>query len=343
MQPQGTSAAMSLGLGLTNDCDLACAHCYRETTQIDKLSLEQVATACTSLPFRSINLGTGENGLHAQFPEILDYLFSLQAKLSITSNGHSVKLLSDDQLRRFHSVEFSFDFATEAEQDAWRGAGNWALLMEQIERCQQLGPQVTITAVLMRTNFEKMVDLARLAGSLNSLLRVCVYQSVKTDAFSLSYEQFWPALRDLFVASRVLVCNEPIVRAVLGLKDASAGGCGKNTVRVTPSAKVLPCVYWPEEGLPLDALNSRQESVLETDLFRGVSALPEFCRACEFAQTCGGGCAGRRRLGGRLDQPDEYCPFVRGDTIDLVSDVGSNGDYPKAAAACTLIVDGSLR
>jgi len=27
-----------------------------------------------SLPIRSVNLGTGENGMHPQFREILDYL-----------------------------------------------------------------------------------------------------------------------------------------------------------------------------------------------------------------------------------------------------------------------------
>lgn len=48
----------SLGVGLTNACDLACAHCYRETERIDQLTLEQVTGVCECLPVRSVNLGT---------------------------------------------------------------------------------------------------------------------------------------------------------------------------------------------------------------------------------------------------------------------------------------------
>ena len=54
----------SVGVGLTNACDLACAHCYRDTARIDQLTLHQVTAVCDALPVRSINLGTGENGLH---------------------------------------------------------------------------------------------------------------------------------------------------------------------------------------------------------------------------------------------------------------------------------------
>ena len=32
----------ALGLGLTNECNLACSFCYRDPARIDRLSLEQV-------------------------------------------------------------------------------------------------------------------------------------------------------------------------------------------------------------------------------------------------------------------------------------------------------------
>ncbi len=32
--------SVSLGLGLTNDCNLACAHCYRETEQINRVPVD---------------------------------------------------------------------------------------------------------------------------------------------------------------------------------------------------------------------------------------------------------------------------------------------------------------
>src|SRR5215831_9044188 len=126
---------ISLGLGLTNECNLTCAFCYRDPTRADRLSLDQVKPVMECLPVRSINLGTGENGMHPEFKEILAYLRTQSVKLTITSNGHSVAVLDDDELRAFHDIEFSLDYSTQAEQDAQRGDGNWNLIHQQAERC----------------------------------------------------------------------------------------------------------------------------------------------------------------------------------------------------------------
>src|SRR4051794_34563715 len=114
-------AGVSLGLGLTNECNLACAFCYRDPTRTDRLSLDQVKSAMESLPVHSVNLGTGENGMHPDFKAILAYLLTTGVKLTITSNGHSVAVLEDSELSAFHDIEFSLDYPTEAEQDAQRG------------------------------------------------------------------------------------------------------------------------------------------------------------------------------------------------------------------------------
>src|SRR5215472_1478341 len=86
-------AGIALGLGLTNECNLACAFCYRDPTRADRLSFDQVKAVMESLPVRSVNLGTGENGMHAEFKAILAYLQTRPVKLTITSNGHSIAVL----------------------------------------------------------------------------------------------------------------------------------------------------------------------------------------------------------------------------------------------------------
>ena len=48
---------LNVGVGLTNACDLACAHCYRDTERIAQLSLGEVVGICDCVPVRSINLG----------------------------------------------------------------------------------------------------------------------------------------------------------------------------------------------------------------------------------------------------------------------------------------------
>src|SRR5215467_13558578 len=78
--------AFVLGLGLTNECNLACSFCYRDPSRIDRLTLEQVREVVERLPPRSINLGTGENGMHPQFGAIVKWLHAQPTKLTITSN-----------------------------------------------------------------------------------------------------------------------------------------------------------------------------------------------------------------------------------------------------------------
>ena len=154
---------ISLGLGLTNECNLSCAFCYRDPARTDRLTLEQVKSVMGRLPVRSVNLGTGENGMHPDFKAILAYLRSQPVKLTITSNGHSVAVLEDSELRAFHDIEFSLDYPTQAEQDMQRGPGNWALIREQAARCVKLGMPVTIVAVMMKSNYLRLAEVARVA------------------------------------------------------------------------------------------------------------------------------------------------------------------------------------
>ena len=337
LKPLTADAGISLGLGLTNECNLTCSFCYRDPTRADRLSLDQVKAVMDRLPVRSVNLGTGENGMHPEFKAILAYLRTRPVKLTITSNGHSVALLEDDELRAFHDIEFSLDYPTQAEQDAQRGAGNWELIEQQAERCVRLGVPVTIIAVMMKSNYLRLANVACVAKRFNAPLRVNVYQAVRSDLFALTYQEYWQGFRQLFASTDVIAIGEPLVRAMAGLPPL-AGGCGVSTVRVTPRATTHPCVYWPGSGEPLTDLISTGPQVLNSTAFQQARILPEACRSCEFRETCHGGCAGRRRLQGALLQPDFYCPIVRGERPRLEIRMAANRDLPKFGSSCTTVV-----
>src|SRR6476660_8408211 len=220
-----SDAGISLGLGLTNECNLACACCYRDPTRADRLSLDQVKAVMEHLPVRSVNLGTGENGMHPDFRAILAYLRTKPVKLTITSNGHSVAVLKDDELRAFHDIEFSLDYSTQAEQDTQRGEGNWALIHQQAERCVRLRIPVTIIAVMMKSNYLRLADVARVAKQFNAPLRVNIYQAVRSDVYALTYEEYWEGYQRLVEETDVIAIGEPLVRAMAGLPPRRAG-CG---------------------------------------------------------------------------------------------------------------------
>jgi MoaA/NifB/PqqE/SkfB family radical SAM enzyme len=326
----------SVGIGLTNDCNLHCRHCYRDTGQIHALSLEQLQQVCDSIPVDGIGLGTGENGLHPQFIPIVEYLRGRGIRLSIASNGYTLTTLPDDALRAFSDVEVSIDFPTRQQQDEFRGVGNWDLVHRAIGRCQGLGIETSILATMMSTNYDQMDRMVGLARRNGCNLRVNAYQAVKTDDFRLSYEQFWEGYRRLFSVGRVISCSEPVVQAVLGLRDARSP-CGRHSVRINPQGRVLPCVYWPEDSLPplsIADLYSLGEGILESLSFRAARTKPASAADCP----CGGGCASRRALRGLLDAHDEYCPWARGETVELDWQPAPAKDLMRSNNVCTTVV-----
>ena len=332
-----TKRMFALGLGLTNECNLACSFCYRDPTRIDRLSLEQVRAVLNRLPVRSVNLGTGENGMHPDFAALVHYLRSEPIKLTITSNGYSIETLEDAQVTAFQDIEFSLDYPTEAEQDRQRGPGNWRLIHEQAARCRRLGVSTTFIAVMMRSNFDRLADIAMIVKAYDAPLRINVYQPVRSDAFSLTYDEYWRGFEALFAETDAIAIGEPLIRAMAGL-PARRGGCGVATVRVTPRATVQPCVYWSGVGAPLDLLLDLGPDITTTEPFAEARSVPPACRNCAYVGTCGGGCAGRRRLSRVLDEPDPYCPVVRGSDRKLNVRMTTSRELPKLESACTTIV-----
>src|SRR5205823_9106147 len=145
--------------------------------------------------------------------------------------------------------------ASRAEQDEQRGHGKWALIHQQAERCRKVDIPVTIIAVMMKSNYLRLVDVARVAKQFDAPLRVNVYQAVRSDIYALTYEEYWEGFRALFSQTDVIAIGEPLVRAMAGMGPRE-GGCGVSTVRVTPRSTTQPCVYWPGSGQPFSDLIS---------------------------------------------------------------------------------------
>ena len=266
--------AFSVGIGLTNECNLRCPHCYRPDMAIDRLTLQDVRQVCESIPVRSMNLGVGENGLHPEYRAILEYLGARGITTSITSNGLSIQALPDEAVKRFHSVEFSLDFPTEREHDAFRGQGNCRTVMAALERCAILGLRVAVTSVMMSINYDRLADLAKFASACGANLRVNIYQPAKTDRFTLTYGQFWEGFRRLAASTRLVATTEPVLAAVLELDGFAGPGCGRSTVRVAPDGRILPCTYWPKSHLTLADLIERGEAIVDTPEFLEARQVP---------------------------------------------------------------------
>jgi radical SAM protein with 4Fe4S-binding SPASM domain len=246
-------------------------------------------------------------------------------------------VLRDDVLRLMRDVEFSIDFPTRESHDVARARGNWDLIDAQMARCRALGVSTAIVTVLMSSNHRAMKELVALAGARGSLLRVNVYQPVRHDLASPTFDEFWRAWSDLLEVADVVACGEPIVRAVLGWPAIEGEGCGRNTLRLTPRGEIVGCVYEQDARMRIeDLVRVGSEGVESHD---ASDALPAACEPCAQRNACRGGCTSRRRLAGGVAAPDAYCPFVRGANVAVRKPPIPTGPVPpKAASACTTIL-----
>src|SRR5260370_6085302 len=106
---------------------------------------------------------------------------------------------------------------------------------------------------MMRSNFDRLAEIAEIVKAYDAPLRINVYQSVRSDAFALTYDEYWQGFEAVFARTDAIAIGEPLVRAMAGL-PARRGGCGVATLRVTPHSTVHPCVYLPGGRAPLDLL-----------------------------------------------------------------------------------------
>ena len=331
---------ISLGVGLTNDCNLSCAHCYRDQNRIHNLTLTDIQKVCESLEIGSIGFGTGENGLNPEYFDILEFLHAKQIKLTLASNGYTLSITPDDVLKYFGDVEFSIDFPDQKRQDAFRGKGNWETVMIGIDRCRGLGIKVSVLAVLMNLNYDDMGRIAQLAASFDADFRVNVYQPMYTNEFMPTFDQYWQAFKTLFAQSEIISVTEPLINTFLGLNNLNGTPCGGRSMRITPDRLLKACVYWPDSDLNIDDLVEKKGSVFESHHFKQTHQIPQFCLSCEHVDNCGGGCAARRLLSGKFEKPDEYCPIFQHKTIQLDGRLSTAAKPLRTGSICTTIVRG---
>jgi radical SAM protein with 4Fe4S-binding SPASM domain len=174
---------------------------------------------------------------------------------------------------------------------------------------------------------------------------VNVYQPVTGEEFTLSYDQFWHGFANLFTAGPVVVCSEPLVNAIMGLETTRGNPCGQRSIRALPAGTISPCPYWPAAAGLIQHLADRGTSIWDQREFEKSRQVPKTCESCRFVKSCAGGCASRRALRNRLDEPDEYCPVVRGGEEEVLRiqdllryTLSDPEDIPKAGNACTTVI-----
>lgn len=321
----------SLGIGITNRCNLNCPHCYSRHLEKCDLSMEQIKGIMKSFPnLEKVNLGTGESFLCPDFKKILKLLRENNIAVALTTNGTSVKYMTDEELSMLKDIDVSLDFPNAELHDKWRGIpGTFDTALEAIERSQKLGVDTSIAMALMNHNYKYLPEFRELLDRFNISLRMNIFKPIQNNDFELSYTEFWEAMKILSENFNVVSISEPILSTVTEI-EGHGSPCG-GSLRIHPNLNVTGCVYLDPEEVDVNEFNEQ----------KGI--YPEFCleSKCPYAADCMGGCFGRRILQGRATKPDKYCPFVRGEQPPKIKfkKSKSDTDFIHAGYLCTIIVD----
>jgi len=297
-----------------------------------------------TLDVESINLGTGESFLHADYPQVIEGLTDRGIDVALTTNGSSVEALDDRLLARLHDVDFSLDFPDRASHDRWRYKGSFDQVLKGIRRCRELGVTASVAMCLSAANHHLTAEMTDLCAGLGASLRINFYKPVHDRSLMPDYQQFWGAVRTMADTGCIASCSEPIVMAAMQAGGSTVTGtgspCGRSSFRIRPNGELLPCVYWNHTGIYLQEVLRGERSIREVMDITGKADAPEECAGCQYLEVCRGGCIGRRLYTG-MDERDVYC-FVDGglpleDPIELPRGVGHL--WVHSSYLCTIILN----
>lgn len=357
----------SLGIGATANCNLNCEHCYSRPLRGESMSLEEFLNIINNKNISSINYGTGENILNPEFPQMVDVVNERGIKQSLTSNGYSILQLSDKQVKKFNDVDISLDFPDPKKQNTFRHGASWNFVNEAIKKCKRLGVEFSITTALMNVNYKGIPSLLERASQEECNLRTNIFKPVPQAGiwkYALDYEQFWEAMNLLFSNGDLISCSEPIINAMLNIPPiVPQSPCGLKSLRIHPNGQVMPCVYWINSEKPIELpdgktipkeywtkgdiyikdLEDSFKPAFENEAFKRIRTIPDYCKEnCDKVGVCGGGCASRRYLNGKLNEPDMYCPIYHKKDIPniKISKCKEAKDLVHSSYLCTLIFAG---
>lgn len=316
----------TVGIGLTNLCNLNCNHCYSRNMPEKSFVLADMERIISLFPnLESVNFGTGESILNNDFKKIVNLFFDNGIKVALTSNGLSVNMLDEETLEKFTDIDISLDFPSAGMHDSWRKKnGLFDEAIMAIKRCKKYDINVSIASVLMSNNYSYLVDFKKILDVLDVNLRINLYKSVNTDKFVLSYEEFWNVIEDISNNFEVISCSEPLLSLVYD--DVKGGSRCGDSIRIHPDGDISSCVYL--NGAQSNNFNTKKREVLE------------FCESCKVVDKCVGGCYGRRIIDNRETLPDMYCPIYNNKSLPqfkLNKKEGSS-DLIHSNYLCTIIL-----
>lgn len=328
--PERLSAPLTVYLGATEGCNLACSHCQADSgpgalRPVDRDLMESLFREQHELGAMQVHVTGGEPLLHPDLLAGLDLAFDLGLNVLLTTNATLIteRLAAALAERPFRCLSVSLDGPDPETHDAIRGKGTLNAALRGLRRIAGLGP-VGVTATLTPGLLGKIGDLARLCqdnGAASLYLRpgLPAGRSLRQRETLPLIAEFERAAAELDRAQAEVAI--PLFRPSLVPHQQDSAriledfGCvaGNMVCSVSPDGQVNPCALLGA-GFDTGSLAEHGLHALwsEGKPFRRLRELQgnSDCWSCKHYDYCGGGCRARALAAGRdLNAPDPWCHY----------------------------------
>ena len=133
-----------IDLYITDFCNLKCRHCYMEECERKQLTLKQIKLIIANAErdyfngkIQQVNLLGGEQTIHKDFEEIINYLYDNNYKIGISTNGYFIKNIDLRTLKKIDYIQISCECLNKELLDSYRGNGYYDNLVSVTQYLKQ--------------------------------------------------------------------------------------------------------------------------------------------------------------------------------------------------------------
>lgn len=328
---------------LTEQCNLECSHCIRESSPYrnetgEKNMLEKaILEIHETFPDSLVLLSGGEPTIHRGFREILEYSLNLGLEVTINSNG-ATSFFSTENLRPWArysnlSVQISLD-GNEETHDKIRGAGSFRKSIKAIRNLRSIGIPCSVSSTIIDLNFfdhiESFITFLDELGLAHIAIKRATYAGRAASGMEMvtgEWNNRVYALRKQRWKTKIIafpmydfsllekISDEALDKLQLP-KSAVNCGAGTSKVYIYPSGDVCSCTCFKKHPMGNLYKQSLRSAVQNN---RAIEVKSSVCQSCRYFSLCRGGCLGSGyQHSGKLGNPDPRCPKLETSYASLI-------------------------
>lgn len=281
-------------LELTEGCNLHCVHCYEGSHHVrspHELSTEQwmrVIDDIFSNGCKRIQITGGECLLRADLTEIISYAYDVGIKdITVFTNA---SLLSEPVIEFFADkhvqVRFSlYGHNSTIHDSVTQVPGSFDKTIRNVKKMISVGIQVTPAVVIMKQNENVTKEIEQFIIALG--LKYDGYDVIR-EVFDGTQSLYAPTNQQIIDSINMKAPSFYISKEKFQ-KALSHNTCWYGKIAITPTGKVIPCIF--ERRLELGDITKQSISdILDSKQLRRLWNLDfsqiDYCKDCEFRFAC---------------------------------------------------------